>query len=126
MEVNDRQGFVPSGYVKRVDAPLTASQQQLFESSSIPAKQNAIEYQYKNLLSLGDQRRRKLEEAVKGYQLLREANDLADWIRSKVHIANMIWNQKLKIILSCTHTFAKFSFGVLVILSELAPSNINF
>ncbi|VDN43792.1 unnamed protein product [Gongylonema pulchrum] len=32
---------------------------------------------------LGDTRRRKLEEACKGYQLLREANDLAEWIRSR-------------------------------------------
>lgn len=27
---------------------------------------------------------RKLEEACKGYQLLREANDLAEWIKSRV------------------------------------------
>ena len=31
--------------------------------------------------------RRKLEEACKGYQLLREANDLAEWIRSKENTA---------------------------------------
>lgn len=51
-------------------------------------KQNEIEDQYQKLLILGETRRRKLEEACKGYQLLREANDLADWIRSRVSIIN--------------------------------------
>uniref|UniRef100_A0A915I8Y9 SH3 domain-containing protein n=1 Tax=Romanomermis culicivorax TaxID=13658 RepID=A0A915I8Y9_ROMCU len=87
VEVNDRQGFVPAGYVKKMDSTLSASQQQLLEASSIAAKQNQIEYQYKHLLQLGEQRRKKLEEACKGYQLLREANDLADWIRSKEQLA---------------------------------------
>ena len=81
VEVNDRQGFVPAAYVKRVEPGV--EQQQLLESSSISAKQNALEDQYSRLLMLGDTRRKKLEEACKGYQLLREANDLADWIRSK-------------------------------------------
>lgn len=37
---------------------------------------------------LGEQRTRKLSEACKGYQLLREANDLADWIRSRETVAS--------------------------------------
>lgn len=59
-----------------------------FKVSSIGVKQNEIEDQYQKLLILGETRRRKLEEACKGYQLLREANDLADWIRSRVSIIN--------------------------------------
>lgn len=86
VEVNDRQGFVPAAYVKKMDPTLSASKQQLLEASSIAAKQNQIEDQYHRLLLLGEQRRRKLEEACKGYQLLREANELADWIRSKVRM----------------------------------------
>ncbi len=77
-------GFVPAAYVKKLDSTLTASQQQLVEASSISAKQNQIEDQYQRLLLLGETRRKKLEEACKGYQLLREANDLSDWIRNKV------------------------------------------
>lgn len=87
VEVNDRQGFVPAAYVKKMDPSATASQQHLIESSSIGAKQNQIEDQYQRLLLLGDTRRRKLEEACKGYQLLREANDLAEWIRSREAVA---------------------------------------
>lgn len=87
VENNDRQGFVPAAYVKRVDAPLSASQQELLEASSIAAKQNTIENQYKNLMNLGEQRRKRLEEACKGYQLLREANELADWVKMKQQIA---------------------------------------
>lgn len=34
-----------------------------------------------------DLRRRKLEEACKGYQLLREAGELGDWIKAKEQVA---------------------------------------
>ena len=32
VEVNDRQGFVPAAYVKKIDPGLTASQQQLLDN----------------------------------------------------------------------------------------------
>ncbi|KAE9548243.1 hypothetical protein FO519_008545 [Halicephalobus sp. NKZ332] len=90
VEVNDRQGFVPAAYVKRIEPgsqhyhAALASQQ----PSSINARQNQLEDQYQKLLMLGEQRKRKLEESCKGYQLLREANDLAEWIRSRETVAN--------------------------------------
>lgn len=46
MEIHDRQGFVPAAYVKKVDAGLTASQQNLIENSSISARQQQINTQY--------------------------------------------------------------------------------
>ena len=52
--------------------------------NSIGGKQNEIEDKYQRLMMLGETRKRKLEEACKGYQLLREANDLAEWIKSRV------------------------------------------
>lgn len=87
VEVNDRQGFVPAAYVKKVDAG--AAQRALSEQgpSLIGVKQGEIEDQYHKLVLLGEMRKRKLEEACKGYQLLREANDLADWIRSREAVA---------------------------------------
>ncbi len=45
VEVNDRQGFVPAAYVKKLDPALSASQQELLEASSIAARQNMIEQQ---------------------------------------------------------------------------------
>lgn len=42
VEVNDRQGFVPAAYVKKMEAGLTASQQNLADSSSIAARQNQV------------------------------------------------------------------------------------
>ena len=42
VEVNDRQGFVPAAYVKKIDPGLTASQQQLLESSSVGSRQSQI------------------------------------------------------------------------------------
>ncbi|KHN88357.1 Spectrin alpha chain [Toxocara canis] len=85
VEVNDRQGFVPAAYVKKVEPG--AAQQPSQQVSSIGGKQNEIEDQYQKLVLLGETRKRKLEEACKGYQLLREANDLAEWIRSREAVA---------------------------------------
>ena len=83
VEVNDRQGFVPAQYVKKIDPGLTASQQQLVDSSSVSARQAQIEKQYNNLLSLGEERAKRLRETCKAYQLVREAADLANWIKQK-------------------------------------------
>merc|ERR1719412_3462894 len=56
VEVNDRQGFVPAAYVKKIDPGLTASQQQLVASSSVSARQAQIEKMYEDMLSLGNNR----------------------------------------------------------------------
>ena len=53
VEVNDRQGFVPAAYVKKIEANLSASQQHLADQNSIGARQAQIEAQYGNLLGLG-------------------------------------------------------------------------
>lgn len=91
MEVNDRQGFVPAAYVKKMDAGLTASQQNLADSSSISARQGQIETQYDNLLALARERQNKLNETVKAYVLVREAAELATWIKDKV-LLNLLKN----------------------------------
>ena len=83
VEVNDRQGFVPAAYVKKIDPGLTASQQQLVDSSSVAARQAQVEKQYENLLRLSEERDRKLGETCKAYHLVREAADLGNWIKQK-------------------------------------------
>ncbi|XP_045510647.1 spectrin alpha chain [Colias croceus] len=83
VEVNDRQGFVPAAYVKKIEAGLSSSQQNLADSSSIAARQNQIEAQYDNLLGLARERQNKLNETVKAYVLVREAAELATWIKDK-------------------------------------------
>ncbi len=87
VEVNDRQGFVPAAYVKKIEAALSASQQHLADQNSIGARQAQIEAQYDNLLALGRERKTKLEESCKAYQLVREAAELAQWIKDKEQIA---------------------------------------
>lgn len=84
VEVNDRQGFVPAAYVKKIDSNLTASENNLADEYTISVRQQQIENQYKNLLDLGKQRKEKLEESCKAYQLVREAGELAQWIADKV------------------------------------------
>ncbi|XP_054158910.1 spectrin alpha chain-like isoform X2 [Oppia nitens] len=87
VEVNDRQGFVPAAYVKKVEAVLSASQQHLADQNSISNRQNQIESQYSNLLALGGERKAKLEESCKAYQLVREAAELAQWVKDKEQVA---------------------------------------
>ena len=60
VEVNDRQGFVPAAYVKKVEAALTASQQNLAEKSSISVRQSQIENQYEDLMNKAGERQRRL------------------------------------------------------------------
>ena len=45
MEVNDRQGFVPAAYVKKIDPGLSASQGNLADEFTISVRQNQIENQ---------------------------------------------------------------------------------
>lgn len=90
VEVNDRQGFVPAAYVKKIEAGLSASQQNLADKNSIAARQNQIQAQYDQLLALARERQNKLNETVKAYVLVREAAELATWIKDKV-------NQSIKV-----------------------------
>jgi len=83
VEVNDRQGFVPAAYVKRIDPGLTASQQQLVDRSSVSARQSQIDKQYNDLLAVAEERAKKLGETCKAYHLVREAADLGNWIKAK-------------------------------------------
>ena len=46
VEVNDRQGFVPAAYVKKIDSSLTASQSQLADEYTISVRQGQIENQW--------------------------------------------------------------------------------
>lgn len=92
VEVNDRQGFVPAAYVKCVEpeAGLTASQQNLArEQSSIAARQSQIEAQYDDLIELAKERQNKLNETAKAYVLVREAAELATWIKDKENHAQV-------------------------------------
>lgn len=72
--------------MKKVEAGLTASQQNLVDNNSIPARQAQINAQYDHLLELARERQKKLNETVKAYVLVREAADLHSWIKDKVTI----------------------------------------
>lgn len=89
VEVNDRQGFVPAAYVKKIEAGLSASQQNLVDNHSISKRQNQINSQYDNLLARARERQDKLNETVKAYVLVREAADLASWIKDKENHAQI-------------------------------------
>lgn len=89
VEVNDRQGFVPAAYLKKIETGLSASQQNLVDGYSIGKRQAQINSQYENLLSLARERQNRLNETVKAYVLVREAADLATWIKDKENHAQI-------------------------------------
>ncbi len=93
--MNDRQGFVPAAYVKKIEPGLSASQQALAEQSSIAARQVQIDSQYQALMALARERQRKLSETCKAYVLVREAAELAQWIKNKVVILKCLIFKKL-------------------------------
>ena len=95
VEINDRQGFVPAAYVKKIetDAALQGGQsadqtQSPTAVSNVASRQQQIEAEYQRLLSLGRQRSDKLQEACDAHRLVREAADLTIWILDKEKIAS--------------------------------------
>ncbi|CAH8834837.1 unnamed protein product [Trichobilharzia szidati] len=88
VEVNDRQGFVPAAYVKKVEAPLSDAQSGLMTKPlTVASQQQRLEEQYNYLLQLGRDRRERLQDSVEAYQLVREANDLHQWVVEKELVA---------------------------------------
>ncbi|XP_069604162.1 spectrin alpha chain, non-erythrocytic 1 isoform X3 [Ranitomeya imitator] len=84
VEVNDRQGFVPAAYVKKLDPAQSASRENLLEEhGSIALRQEQIDGQYQNILEVGEKRKDMLEKSCKKFMLFREANELQQWINEK-------------------------------------------
>ncbi|XP_072344928.1 spectrin alpha chain, non-erythrocytic 1 isoform X1 [Scyliorhinus torazame] len=104
VEVNDRQGFVPAAYVKKLDPAQSTSRENLLEdSSSIAMRQEQIDNQallakevgsvvlrmkqveelYQSILELGLKRKNMLEKSCKKFMLFREASELQQWISEK-------------------------------------------
>ncbi|KAI2651505.1 Spectrin alpha chain, non-erythrocytic 1 [Labeo rohita] len=104
VEVNDRQGFVPAAYVKKLDPTQSSSRENLLnEQGSIALRQEQIDNQtvvtkevcsvsvrmkqveelYGTLQELGEKRKDMLEKSCKKFMLFREANELQQWINEK-------------------------------------------
>ncbi|CAH3114647.1 unnamed protein product [Porites lobata] len=85
VETNDRQGFVPAAYVKRIDSHR-ASQEilaQAPEVDSVTQRQQALDDKYQDLMDKGEDRKKKLEDSIQRYSLLRDAHELESWINDK-------------------------------------------
>ncbi|XP_072287916.1 spectrin alpha chain, non-erythrocytic 1 isoform X3 [Pyxicephalus adspersus] len=104
VEVNDRQGFVPAAYVKKLDPAQSASRENLLdeqgsialrqeqidgqamvikEAGSVSLRMNQIEELYHNILEMGEKRKDMLEKSCKKFMLFREASELQQWINEK-------------------------------------------
>uniref|UniRef100_A0AAX7V4E4 Spectrin alpha chain, non-erythrocytic 1 n=1 Tax=Astatotilapia calliptera TaxID=8154 RepID=A0AAX7V4E4_ASTCA len=74
VEVNDRQGFVPAAYVKKLDPTQSSSRENLLDEHGKTHSLNS---------SLGEKRKDMLEKSCKKFMLFREANELQQWIHEK-------------------------------------------
>ncbi|XP_063792527.1 spectrin alpha chain, non-erythrocytic 1 isoform X4 [Pseudophryne corroboree] len=104
VEVNDRQGFVPAAYVKKLDPAQSASRENLLEeqgsialrqeqidgqplipkeAGSVSLRMNQVEELYHNILEMGEKRKDMLEKSCKKFMVFREANELQQWINEK-------------------------------------------
>eukprot|EP00118_Oscarella_pearsei_P025242 m.307813 g.307813 ORF g.307813 m.307813 type:complete len:2422 (+) comp42859_c0_seq1:216-7481(+) len=97
VEAADRQGFVPSAYVKKVDPPTAVTVGggagsvggvDLPDSDTVASRQRLIDGKYERLRKSADGRRVKLQESVKRHQLSREVNELESWINEKEAVAS--------------------------------------
>ncbi|XP_074621265.1 spectrin alpha chain, non-erythrocytic 1-like [Acropora palmata] len=85
VETNDRQGFVPAAYVSRIDSHK-ASQELLTQTpevQSVAQRQEALDQKYDDLMNKGEERKKKLEDSIQQYSLLRDAHELESWINDK-------------------------------------------
>uniref|UniRef100_A0A8C2X305 Spectrin alpha chain, non-erythrocytic 1 n=1 Tax=Cyclopterus lumpus TaxID=8103 RepID=A0A8C2X305_CYCLU len=104
VEVNDRQGFVPAAYVKKLDPTQSSSRENLLdehgsialrqdqienhrlvtkEACSVSVRMKQVEELYGTLLEFGEKRKDMLEKSCKKFMLFREANELQQWINEK-------------------------------------------
>jgi spectrin alpha len=61
VELNDRQGFVPASYLKRIEKePMSVNEQERLDEYTVSSRQQQIEKQYGNLLQICQQRLEKL------------------------------------------------------------------
>ena len=97
VEINDRQGFVPAAYVRKIETDPNVQAAQAAENggvssgsgvASVAARQQQIENMYQHLMNLGQERSTKLQEACDAHRLVREAADLTIWIGDKEKIVS--------------------------------------
>lgn len=85
VETNDRQGFVPAAYVKRIDSHKASQEllSQAPEVDTVANRQQALDDKYQDLMDKGEERKRKLEDSIQRYSVLRDAHELESWINDK-------------------------------------------
>eukprot|EP00049_Salpingoeca_infusionum_P019358 m.361515 g.361515 ORF g.361515 m.361515 type:complete len:2425 (-) comp19658_c0_seq1:287-7561(-) len=85
-------GFVPASYVREVAEPIktqpTTDAPMSGTSKSISERQDAIEGQYKELLDLAANRRKRLEETLQLFQFNREIDEVETWMNTQEAIAS--------------------------------------
>lgn len=86
IELDDRQGFVPAQYLRRLDSKYNQKPDEIY---NIPNRQAQIQDLFADLLQKGRDRLAKLEDSVKAYQVVREAADLTQWIKEKEQFAKV-------------------------------------
>ncbi|KAL7672463.1 hypothetical protein ACOME3_007347 [Neoechinorhynchus agilis] len=81
VELNDRQGFVPAQYLKKIERCPVDKEIELYQTLNV--RQNDIEKLYDTLLDACRYREAKLEESCDAFRVIREAGELILWIGQK-------------------------------------------
>ena len=91
VELDGKQGFVPATYVKKIDPPSTATTPATSSltmvatgNDTVQARQVSLAGKYSHLQRLSRERKQRLEESRKRFNLSREINELEHWINDKV------------------------------------------
>ena len=96
VQLDDQIGFVPANYLKEVPADqvtpaLGADAQRAVTpvTQSVVVRQEAIEDQYAQLLQQAAQRRTKLDESQKLFQLNREVDEVESWMNDREAVVSV-------------------------------------
>ncbi|KAI0981312.1 hypothetical protein GJ496_007485 [Pomphorhynchus laevis] len=91
VELNDKQGFVPSIHLKRIDPTSVSNtcikdQLPTTTAATFSSRQAELEEIYSKLMSLCSGRQERLDQTLDAFRIIREAGELIIWIGKKENV----------------------------------------
>lgn len=89
VELDDKQGFVPAQFVKRINSVVVANasdggkDQPCSPTVALQARHKDLEELYATLLEMCSRRQMRLDETLDAFRIIREAGELIVWIGRK-------------------------------------------
>ena len=115
VELNGKQGFIPATYVKKTEPPSTTTALPTSSltmvatgNGTVQTRQVSLAGKYSHLQRLSRERKQRLEESRKRFNLSREINELEHWINDKVQ-RSKIWGVEFSVL---------SSYGIIALLEH--------